>query len=125
MLYCVSDSSKDALMRSWTIACTLLLCASAIAQEPAQNDSTTTRESPIVRWSFEGPIAGVWHGDSKIAKSTLTPPQYPNLPADNHAAYFSGKNHLQLKEAEVTGNLRFDNGSSITLEAWVNPEKIA
>ncbi len=88
-----------------------------------QNDSAGA-DAPVARWSFGDTVVGSWTGPQKIAPTALRAPEFPNVRANNQSAYFGGKTYLTVKEADVPGNLRFTNGDSITLEAWVNPNAI-
>lgn len=88
----------------------------------AQNDGAE-RESPIVRFSFDEPVVGTWIGKAKIETTTLRGPAFPGLSPKNQAAYLNGKTYLRVKENDH-GNLRFNKGESITIEAWVNPDPI-
>jgi hypothetical protein len=94
----------------------------------AQNDSRNVSEAykRIAYWSFDDNVIGKWNGDSKIEKAGLTTPDYPNFSVENKSAYFGGKTSLEITEKDFAAeNLKFENGQTVTLEAWVNPGKLS
>ena len=56
--------------------------------------------------------------------ATPTPPSPPS-PADNTALPFTGKFTVTVREKDLPdASLRFTNGDSITLEAWVKVQEL-
>ncbi len=93
----------------------------------AQNDSTDTPHGkPLVKWNFDEPVVGTWQGTPKIEAQGPQAPMFPNFAKGNKAASFPMKSGaLVVKESDVpNANLRFAQGDSITIEAWVNLDSI-
>jgi mono/diheme cytochrome c family protein len=80
----------------------------------AQNDSTSKPEP-----------AAVWHFDS-AKEPGPRPPTYPGFVAENTAFAFTDKTPTQtVREADLPkANLRFGEGESVTLEAWVKVSEL-
>jgi hypothetical protein len=110
---------------------TLLVIHSPAANDvanDAQNDSKSpTQLKPLLHWSFDTPEIGTWTGTKKIEPAGPQSPIYPLFPKDNKAAYFPGNGaSLVVKESDVPeANLRFAQGDSLTLEAWVDLDKLS
>jgi mono/diheme cytochrome c family protein len=90
----------------------LLACAiAAVLAAPAgaQND-TEDAPKPLAVWRFDGEAA-----------PGPRPPEYPSFAADNRAREFTASRpSVTVREPDRPGvNLRFAQGDSITLEAWV------
>ena len=109
------------------LACVLLFAARTFAQIPGEPQELTSpppeqEPTPVLRWSFDEPVVGAWHGKPKIETTELRAPEFPRLSPTNKAAFFPGKNvWLRVAEKDSAANLRFDQGEAITIEAWVNP----
>lgn len=95
----------------------------------AQNDirdTPLTSEPPIARWTFDAPEPGTWRGEQRIATEGPRPPMFPAFAAANKAALFGVGTSLVVRESDLPDvNLRFTAGDALTLEAWVNPVRIA
>ena len=79
-----------------------------------------------MKWTFDDPVRGTWQGKPKLEITELRGPEYPRLGKENLAAYFPGKTvHLRLREKDADGNIRFEQGDSITLSAWVKPTSLS
>lgn len=97
------------------------------AKDAAQNDSTPIpRVEPLVKWTFDRDEPGALQGKVEIKAEGPQKPLYPGFSAGNKAAVFTGKDSfIQVKESDLPEkNLRFTNGDTITLEAWVNAEQL-
>lgn len=94
--------------------------------EPQNDSGDHHRAVPVVKWTFEDAPAGTWAGSGRIGPQGPQAPTYPHFPKGNKAAYFPGKDvSLVLRETDLPeANLRFGHGEGITLEAWVNVEKL-
>lgn len=107
---------------------TAALAAPALADEPQEATSLPSDQMlpPVARWTFDGPALGTWQGKPRLEVTELRGPEYPRLAKNNLAAYFPGKGvFLRVKEKDVPGNLRFLQGESLSLEAWVKPAALA
>jgi len=97
------------------------------AANDSQNDSLDgTKAVPLMKWNFDEPVKGTWVGTSKIEPLGPQAPVIPLFKKGNNAAYFPGKDvSLVLKESDVPDvNLRFQQGDSITMEAWVKLDEL-
>lgn len=94
----------------------------------AQNDSVHVAPvPPLAKWTFDDASEpGKLQGMATIGAEGPAAPIYPGFAEGNKAAVFTGKDSFMVvKEADLPkANLRFTNGDSITLEAWVNPEEL-
>ncbi|HRJ10298.1 MAG TPA: DUF1553 domain-containing protein [Prosthecobacter sp.] len=103
------------------------LWAANDTKDAAQNDSTPIPHvAPLVKWTFENQEPGSLHGKVEIKAEGPQKPMYPGFAAGNKAAVFTGKDSfIQIKESDLPEkNLRFGNGDTITLEAWINTEQM-
>jgi hypothetical protein len=64
-------------------------------------------------------------GKVTAADSGPRPPKFPLFTAGNTAAKFDGKSSLRLVDSGDNSPFDFQQGESITLEAWVSPSKIS
>lgn len=108
----------------------LLLAAdtSDDAKNAAQNDSTPIPHvTPLIKWTFEGKEPGELKGKATIEAVGPQSPIYPGFPVGNKAAVFTGKDsYIQVSESAVPEtNLRFVQGDTLTIEAWVNAEDLS
>ncbi|MCW0217199.1 MAG: DUF1549 domain-containing protein, partial [Prosthecobacter sp.] len=108
----------------------LLLAAdtSDDAKNAAQNDSTPIQHvTPLIKWTFEGKEPGELKGKAAIEAVGPQSPIYPGFPVGNKAAVFTGKDsYIQVSESAVPEtNLRFVQGDTLTIEAWVNAEDLS
>lgn len=97
------------------------------AKDTAQNDSVVIPQvAPLVKWTFEGQEPGTLQGKAVINDQGPQAPLYPGFAKGNKAAQFTGKDSfIRVKEADLPGkNLRFGQGDTLTLEAWVNAEDL-
>ncbi len=97
------------------------------AKNAAQNDSTPIPHVvPLVKWTFDAREPGALKGKAGIEAVGPQKPVYPGFPKGNKAAVFTGKDsYIQVAETELPeADLRFENGESLTIEAWVNAEEL-
>ena len=107
-------------MRFIALACLLGICTSIIA---AEND-TSSSNAPTVKWSFDDLPSGAIVGKIKTDASTLTAPEYGGFDDTNQVLSIERGSYIQLDGFD-DGELDFDNGDAITVEAWVNPKSIS
>lgn len=102
-------------------------------------------DQPIAWWRFQQPkdsaaeswaqplagekVAAKFGAVSIVGKVTATeagprPPKYPLFTGGNTAARFDGKSYLRLADSGEKSPFDFEQGDSITMEAWVSPSKI-
>lgn len=97
------------------------------AKNAAQNDSTPVpKVSPLVKWTFEKKEPGELKGKAVIEANGPQKPIYPAFATGNKAAVFTGKeSHIRVRESDIPEtNLRFVQGDTISIEAWVNAEDL-
>ncbi len=79
---------------------------------------------PVALFSFDEVTSLETHGSLQVVPHGPTSPEFPALPAQNCALAFQEKGaYLAVPDAEA---LRFANGDTLTLTAWVfaeSPEK--
>ncbi len=96
-------------------------------QEAAQNDSVKIPViPPLVKWTFDGDFPGTPGGQAKISGNGPQAPMYPSFAPGNKALDLEGGDGaILVKESDVPGvNLRFTQGETITIEAWVRIEDL-
>ena len=88
----------------------------------AQNDTDPTAEKPLAVWKFDAPDEpGVPKAAAKFLEAGPRPPTYPAFAATNTAMAFAASHpSITVRESDLPkANLRFGQGDSITIEAWV------
>jgi len=115
--------------------CSLALAASdagdggdAGVQESNNNDSVVTpKVTPAVKWTFDDAGPGKLEGRAHIDFAGPQPPSYPGFSEGNQAAVFPGTNSaIRVQEKELgDDNLRFNQGDTITIEAWIKLREIS
>ncbi|HWA98600.1 MAG TPA: DUF1553 domain-containing protein, partial [Pirellulales bacterium] len=97
--------------------------ATAVPDEP-QNDSQLIACSDatiVARWTFDRDAEpGEWTGKPKLDDAGPRSPMYVGFAAENHAAQFTDGRKLTLADNAIEG-LRFAQGESLAIEAWVQP----
>ncbi len=91
-------------------------------EAPAQNDSMKIPVlPPLAKWTFETAEPGKTAGKTTIAPDGPQAPMYPGFPKGNKALTLEGQTgSYTVKESDLPGtNLRFVQGETITIEAWV------
>jgi hypothetical protein len=100
-------------------------------------------DHPVAYWRFDDASAneianhavpfktktalyGVGLGGVKIGQPGPRPKPFPSFKANNTAAKFSSKSSfVRVLDLGEKSALDFDNGNSITMEAWVNPRSLS
>ena len=106
------------------LAITVVLINIAAVHGQAGND-TGDSEPPVAVWHFDGaPEPGVPKANK--FEPGPRPPIYPSFAKTNNAYPFTNaKAAFAVHEADFPkSNLRFSNGDSITLEAWVKVQEL-
>lgn len=92
-----------------------LVVSTTLAADPA----------PVAKWSFDGdrPEIGKVEGGVQFGQKGPSRKQFKDIPEGNKAALFSGAkgSFIRVTDPGEKSPFDFDNGDSITLEAWVNP----
>lgn len=96
------------------------------AQNDSNDDNRSTVSKLVAKWNFEADTIGTWQGTPEIDALGPQPPMFPTFKVGNKSAFFPGKDRsLVVKESDLPeAKLRFAQGETITLEAWVNVEEI-
>lgn len=117
-----------------------LLSGLAVAEETAVTSyhKLVAADSPAVYWRFNGdllgqtaaaagdPLGGILEGNVSQDSAGPCEPEYPAFGKNNAAVGFVGKRGLiRVNDPGEKSVLDFDNGHSITLEAWVKPYALA
>ncbi|MGC6467340.1 MAG: DUF1553 domain-containing protein [Akkermansiaceae bacterium] len=106
-------------MTRCAIALLLLLCGLSVQ---AQNDSDPLPEiTPVISWDFDQSKPGEPVGKAKVASSNLIKPEYPGFPEKNTSLHLDGSSFWKIPDQP---SLRFANGDSITIEAWVRLDSL-
>ena len=109
------------------LALTAFARAASDSRDGAQNDSSPVPVvEPVAKWTFEGREPGTLKGKAALQPLGPQKPIYPGFATGNMALALDGREgFLQVTEKDLPGkNLRFSNGDTISLEAWVNPEQL-
>jgi hypothetical protein len=112
---------------SSTLVVATLLTLPVGVRAQAGNDAGPGVDPPVAAWHFEGVNEP---GLPKVAKKALDPgprpPSYPTFQSANSAyAFLDAKAGFRVREADLPkAKLRFGQGESITLEAWVKVQEL-
>jgi len=88
--------------------------------EAAEGDKILNRATSLAE---PAALDGVVVGDVAIGEPGPRPGDYPLFDDQNRAAQFLARNsYLRIADPGEGSPLDFDNGDSITIEAWVNPQ---
>ncbi len=122
-------------------ALTIVATSSVVAAYP----DAVMKDQPVAHWRFsetqgkqiantaKSPpsanppklLAGTAVGNVTLDRPGPRPTQYPDFDAANLAAAFDGKgDFVRITDPGADSVLDFDNGDTITLEAWVNLKNI-
>ena len=82
---------------------------------------STAWSKPVLYFEFEGGNTGFSRVGSIEDLSGPIAPEYPDFPKTNRALEFDGSSRLVVKDPGEGSPLDFENGDSITMEAWVSP----
>ena len=119
-----------------SIAAVLLVVTSMTATAQDRYSTQVQQDRPVAWWRFtatQSPF--VSRGTSRLvarARGSVEPgvtgprqPLYPLFGATNHAVGLSGNDHLVITDPGDNSPLDFTNGDAITLEAWVQLNRIS
>jgi mono/diheme cytochrome c family protein len=101
------------------------ICGSSSPVTSQTGNDTGDAEPPVAIWHFDGAAEpGVPKGAA--LDPGPRPPSYPAFGKNNTSyAFTSSKPALTIRETDLPkANLRFANGDSITLEAWVKVQEL-
>lgn len=85
------------------------------------------RDDPICKWDFSSDAGVPFQSHGSVTQDAPGPraPEYPDFSETNTAIYFAGDGgHLLVQDPGHSSPYDFENGDSITLEAWVQVEQI-
>ncbi len=97
--------------------CVLLIIATSattLASEPAT----------LTRWDFESEIVGTPHGSARKAADQLVAPIYPAFEQQNQVLSLQAPSWIQIPDEGPDSRFDFDNGDEVTLEAWVQVNRM-
>jgi len=110
-----------------------VLALAGIAALPAAAEEEAGTPEPLLQWSFDGRVVepGRWTGDAAGAQEDVAgprAPRYPDFPEDNRAGRFPGGDAgivVLDHETGGTADVRFREGDSLTVEAWLRVDSLA
>lgn len=119
--------------------CATIVTASLADDAPSSYSSQVMLDKPVAYWTFEEDSAVALHsdashaalpgrlvGDCQVGASGPRPPEFPLFAAGNRALSLAAAgSFLRVTDPGQNSPLDFDQGDSITIEAWVNPVTIA
>lgn len=102
------------------MGCTFLLMLTGLMA------SGPLRAQEIARWDFEKKDAIRLTPHRKIQHNQPgpRPPEFPDLDAKNTAVRFTSDAYLSFPDPGAKSKFDFTNGDAITLEGWVNPDRL-
>lgn len=133
----------------FTRAALLLCMIAARAQAAPQNDTDDNKDSrdpayvelvradkPVAWWRFEDEAGSAeldgspWMpqaivGPAKVSEEGPRQQQFPLMAVDNRAVKLDKPASLRYDDRGAKSPLDFENGDSITIEAWVKPAKLS
>ncbi len=79
--------------------------------------------SPVLRFDFEEQTLPGRTSQSppKLGQAGPRPAEFPDFPADNHALQLDAGEFIAVPDLGANSPYDFDNGDTLTLEAWVYP----
>ena len=124
---------------SSAISSTLLVLAFATSAIAEENLVDMMRaDSPVAWWRLDEAktgdivnaanpetLAGVRVGPVQQGFQGPTGKAYPTFPAGNRAAAWAGQGYFRVSDPGDESVLDFQQGDAITIEAWVNPTRLA
>jgi mono/diheme cytochrome c family protein len=105
-------------MKYFLVSILLLMPAIALA------DDSSDSMQRVAHWTFDELPKGDVKGKVTIAESDLVSPLFPGFAKRNSALSIKSKSYLKLS-GSTDGKFDFDNGDSITAEAWVNLKSLS
>ena len=126
-----------------------LIALAALAQVAPQNDTDDNKDAresayvelvradkPVAWWRFEDESGSAelngsaWMpqtivGPAKLSEEGPRQQQFPLMAAENKAVNFDKPASLRYDDPGAESPLDFQNGDSITIEAWVKPAKLS
>ncbi len=102
----------------------LALCSAPLLSA-APYDALLAKDQPVAHWSSNpGLTQPFLAGGAKIGDGPR-PPHYPNFIRDNHAVVFAQRGaSLRIPDSGAGSGFDFKKGDSVTLEAWVQVDRI-
>lgn len=103
----------------------------------AEYSKLILQDGPVAYWRMQegsrGPVrnsadnpenlTGRIVGSIETGRDGQNPKEFPYFASGAKSYYFNyGRNYIVVKDPGANSSLDFDNGDSITLEAWVSPE---
>ncbi len=79
---------------------------------------------PISRWDFSAALQEEAIGKVSVQRAGPLPPLFPDFDEANTALSLSAPAYVRIA-SDPEGRFQFDNGETITAEAWVNLDSIA
>ena len=82
----------------------------------------------VARWDFDTEETEPIVAKGNFVRDQIgpRPPEFPDMDIDNTAVHLDGKGaRLEIQDPGTDSPYDFKNGDAITLEAWVNVEKLA
>ncbi|MGE9267194.1 MAG: DUF1549 domain-containing protein, partial [Verrucomicrobiales bacterium] len=104
-----------------------MFCAADEEKPAPQNDLKVLPDvTPVLSLDFEAAPIGSLQGGAKVDKLNLKHPEYPDFPENNRSLNLPGTNDaLKITDSDLgEDKLRFKNGETITIEAWVRLDSI-
>ncbi len=100
----------------------------------ANYTKTLLNDAPDLFWDFSNPkqvtekiqnLPTQASGAVRLQQAGPRPPQFPAFSSKTPAAAFDGTGVLKVSDPGDNSVLDFQNGDTLTIEAWVNPSRIA
>lgn len=77
-----------------------------------------------IRWTFDEVLPGEVHGAAEISSADLAAPRYPDFEPGNRVLTLESPSWIRIPDDPATPRLDFDNGDSVTFEAWVRVDEM-
>lgn len=98
------------------------LCLIAALTTPA---SLVLAQDSAMRWDFdsEAEVRLSARGNVRFEQAGPRPPEFPDMPAENQAIQLEAGAYLSVADEGPDSHFDFNNGDTITIEAWVSPSE--
>ncbi len=124
MCYNGGPTSQDLLLMHHRLSLPAIILGLAFISSRLPADEP----APVALWDFgtEERTRLELHGEVHRDQTGPRPPEFPDFAPDNTSVKFGGEgSHFSFADPGENSPFDFTNGDSITLEAWVNVEKLS
>ncbi len=124
-------TGKPLALLLFCLGCVPTLAVGQEKQSPARAEEyadEVERDEPVAYWRFETGATADPFRSRAMGRPTVAPgpaaPEFPAFPDQQSALQLDGRSWLRIEDPGASSAFDFDAGDSITLEAWVAPDRL-